>query len=74
MEQPEGSEQILHFHARVCELAGHLDDAREALRRGRAEVERKAARLTDASLRATYLAAQVPSLIAEGYARLVEPG
>jgi serine/threonine protein kinase/predicted ATPase len=72
MEQPEGSEQILHFHARVCELAGRLDEAREALRRGRDEVERKAARLTDASLRATYLAAMVPRLIAEGYARLVE--
>ncbi|HKE13905.1 MAG TPA: protein kinase [Kofleriaceae bacterium] len=70
-EQPEGSEQILQFHARVCELAGRLDDARAALRDGQAEVERKAARLTDAELKATYLSAQVPSLIAEGYARLV---
>jgi serine/threonine protein kinase/predicted ATPase len=69
-EQPEGSEQILQFHARVCELAGRLDDARAALRDGQAEVERKASRLTDAELKATYLSAQVPSLIAEGYARL----
>ncbi|HTE51225.1 MAG TPA: protein kinase [Kofleriaceae bacterium] len=73
IEQPEGSEQILHFHARVCELAGRLEEARDALRRGRAEVERKAARLHDAALRATYLAAQVPRMIADGYARLVEP-
>ena len=72
-EQPEGSEQILHFHARVSEAAGRLDDARDALRRARAEVERKAARLADASLRASYLAAQTPRLIHDAYERLVEP-
>jgi hypothetical protein len=72
-EQPEGSEQILHFHARVCEAAGRLDDAREALRRAQTEVERKASRLADAALRESYLAAQTPRLIAESYARLVEP-
>ena len=72
-EQPEGSEQILHFHARVSEAAGRLDDAREALRRARREVERKAARLADAALRDTYLAAQTPRLILEAYQRLVEP-
>ncbi len=72
-EQPEGSEQILHFHARVSEAAGRLDDAREALRRARAEVDRKAARLADASLRATYLAAETPRLIRDAYQRLVEP-
>ncbi|HEY8144980.1 MAG TPA: protein kinase [Kofleriaceae bacterium] len=72
-EQPEGSEQILHFHARVSEAAGRLDDARDALRRARTEVERKAARLADAALRATYLAAQTPRLIRDAYERLVEP-
>jgi eukaryotic-like serine/threonine-protein kinase len=72
-EQPEGSEQILHFHARVSEAAGRLDDAREALRRARAEVERKAARLADAALRDSYLAAQTPRLILDAYRRLVEP-
>ena len=72
-EQPEGSEQILDFHARVSEAAGRLDDAREALRRARAEVERKAARLADASLRASYLASQTPRLIRDAYERLVEP-
>jgi hypothetical protein len=72
-EQPEGSEQILHFHARVSEAAGRLDDARDALRRARAEVERKAARLADAALRASYLAAQTPRLIRDAYERLVEP-
>jgi serine/threonine protein kinase/predicted ATPase len=73
-EQPEGSEQILHFHARVCELAGLLDEARDALRNGQTEVERKASRLTDAELRRTYLAAQVPAAIAESFARLMARG
>ena len=72
-EQPEGSEQILHFHARVSEAAGRLDDARDALRRARAEVERKAARLADAALRASYLSSQTPRLILEAFHRLVEP-
>ncbi|HEU5058307.1 MAG TPA: protein kinase [Kofleriaceae bacterium] len=72
-EQPEGSEQILYFHARVAEAAGRLDEARDALRRARAEVDRKAARLADASLRASYLSALTPRLILDAYERLVEP-
>jgi tetratricopeptide (TPR) repeat protein len=69
-EQPEGAEQILLFHAHVSERAGQLDDARTALRRGQAEVDRKAARLTDPGLRATYLASHTPRTIAEALARL----
>jgi tetratricopeptide (TPR) repeat protein len=70
-EQPEGTEQILLFHARVSELAGRLDDARTALRRGQAEVDRKAAHLTDSGLRATYLGSNIPRTITEALARLV---
>ncbi|HLU64701.1 MAG TPA: protein kinase [Kofleriaceae bacterium] len=70
MEQPEGADQILYFHARACELAGQLDDARAALRAARAEVDRKAAHLGDAALRRTYLASQIPRLIEEAAARL----
>ena len=41
---------------------------------GQTEVERKASRLTDAELRRTYLSAQVPSAIAESFARLMTRG
>jgi hypothetical protein len=73
-EHPEGSEQILAFHARVCEEAGQLDDARDALRRGQAEVDRKSGRLSDPALRAVYQSSQVPRLIAAAQTRLAGDG
>jgi tetratricopeptide (TPR) repeat protein len=62
-QQPEGAEQILWFHARVCDAAGRADDARAAATLAWAEVESRAARLS-AELRATYLASRIPRAIA----------
>ena len=71
-EQPEGAEQILWYHARVCEQLGLLDQAREALTQAQVEVERRAARLSDVQLNATYRNSGVPRKIAEAHARLVD--
>jgi tetratricopeptide (TPR) repeat protein len=70
--QPEGSEQILHIHARACAAAGRPEAARAALRQAMDHIEAKAARLRDPELRATYLAAPVPAAVAAELER-VEP-
>jgi tetratricopeptide (TPR) repeat protein len=71
MERPEGAEQILHVHATLCEAAGLLDEAVQAIRQARREVEAKAARLRDAALRAVYLASRIPAAVQATHDRLV---
>jgi eukaryotic-like serine/threonine-protein kinase len=68
---PTGKEQILHFHAGVCEAAGQLEEARDAIARARAEVKAKAARLKSRELRDSYLQSSVPMDIARSCARLL---
>ncbi len=56
IEQGEGLETILQIHATLCEKNDLMEEARTAIARSRAEVERKAAKLIDIELRACYLA------------------
>jgi len=70
IEQSEGLETILQIHATICEGNGLLDEARDAIAKSRAEVDRKAAKLVDAELRACYLAAPNISKICGDYDRL----
>ncbi len=58
MTRPEGAEHIFLAHARVCAAAGDATAARDAARRGLAELEHKARRLQDEELRRTYLGAR----------------
>jgi tetratricopeptide (TPR) repeat protein len=55
--RPEGAEHILGWHARVLAAAGKADEADAIRARARAEIDAKAARLADAELRRSYLAA-----------------
>ncbi len=63
IEQGEGLETILQVHATLCEKNGLVEEARSAIQRSRAEVERKAAKLVDAELRECYLASPAISKI-----------
>jgi hypothetical protein len=58
MEHPEGAEEILHIHARLARAAGRREEARASLRRAHTEVQSKARRLRDPTLRASYLASE----------------
>jgi tetratricopeptide (TPR) repeat protein len=71
MERPEGAEQILYIHAILCEAAGRLDEAVQAIRQARREVEAKASRLRDNALRALYLASRTPAAIDAVHDRLI---
>jgi serine/threonine protein kinase/tetratricopeptide (TPR) repeat protein len=71
MERPEGAEQILYIHAVLCEAAGRLDEAVQAIRQARREVEAKASRLRDNALRALYLASRTPAAIDAVHDRLI---
>ncbi|MBP6628497.1 MAG: protein kinase [Kofleriaceae bacterium] len=53
--RPQGAEQILRWHADVCEAAGRVDQAAAARSRAQTVVADKAAHLRDAGLRASYL-------------------
>jgi predicted ATPase len=71
MQRPEGAEQILLVHATLCEPAGRLDEAVQAIRQARREVDAKAARLRDATLRAVYLGSRIPAAVHATHDRLV---
>jgi hypothetical protein len=71
MERPEGAEQILYVHATLCEAAGRIDEAVQAIRQARREVDAKAARLRDPGLRAVYLGSRIPAAVHALHERLV---
>jgi len=69
-EHPEGAEQVLHIHTRVCERAGRTDDAIAAIEHARDELAAKAEKIRDAELKKTYLGGKTAMAIAGDYARL----
>ncbi len=70
IEQGEGIEVVLQIHAGLCESAGLMDEAKDAIARSRKEVLRKASKLMDDELRAFYIASHTSSSILEDYKRL----
>jgi serine/threonine protein kinase/predicted ATPase len=58
IENPEGAEEIFWIHARLAGEAGRADEARASLRRAVTEVQSKARRLRDPTLRAAYVASE----------------
>ncbi len=71
IEQSEGLEIILHAHALVCEQCGLESEAKEALKRCRAELDRKVDRLHAPGLKANYLASPAIASILSDSKRLL---
>jgi tetratricopeptide (TPR) repeat protein len=69
----EGSEEILHIHARLSRAAGRESEATRALTRAHEELQSKARRLRDPALRAQFLAASpAKEILADANARAHE--
>ncbi len=58
MENAEGADEILFIHARLAKAAGRATEARASLKRAHTEVQSKARRLRDPTLRMSYMASE----------------
>lgn len=70
-KQSESPEHILYVHAVLCEAAGRHEDARQAIRAARREMDAKARRLRNPKLRSLYLDAKISRAIAAAHERLL---
>lgn len=70
IEHSEGLEIILHIRAKICESNDLLGEAREAIRRSREEVSRKAVKLGDPELRTCYMQSHGIASICADFDRL----
>jgi hypothetical protein len=74
MENPEGADEILFIHARLARAAGRPADARSSLKRAHTEVQSKARRLRDPTLRMSYMASEpAREIVAQHAAETSQP-
>ena len=75
MEQnrPERAEEILYYHATICEQAGEIAAAGNAIAAGYRELSDKMSRLHDQKLASTYRASHIPQAIIWTHERLIGP-
>lgn len=74
IEHSEGLEFILSIHTTICENNQLLDEAKDAIRKSREEVTRKAAKLDDPDLRQCYLQSHTIASICADFDRLCGAG
>lgn len=72
-KRPERAEEILYYHAVVCEQAGHIGDAGSAIKAALGELADKVARLQDPRLSAMYRGVRIARAIVETHERLIGP-
>lgn len=72
-ERPESPDEILYYHARVCEQAGLMEDAANAITSAYRELTDKIVRLNDPDLLRIYQASRIPRSIVQAYERLIGP-
>lgn len=75
MEQnrPERAEEILYYHATICEQAGEIAAAGKAIAAAYRELSDKMSRLHDQQLASTYRASHIPQAIIWTHERLLGP-
>ena len=71
--RPESAEEILYYHAFLCEQAGHIGRAGTAITEAYRALIGKMSGLQDAELAATYRASRIPQAIIESHERLIGP-